>query len=49
MPKAHKKGYSYSHRIGEQSISDFYSNYKDILKSQQREEHLKQPQSAFLF
>ena len=43
-----KKAYHFTHRIGEQSVSDFFSNYKDINKSVQRDEHLKEAQTAFL-
>jgi hypothetical protein len=43
-----KKAYHFAHRIGEQSVSDFFSNYKDINKSVQRDEHLKEAQTAFL-
>ena len=43
-----KKGYHYSHRIGEQSVSEFFMNFKDLKKSIEREEHLKEPQTAFL-
>jgi hypothetical protein len=46
--KKNKKSYHFTHRIGEQSVADFFSNYKDINKSVQRDEHLKEAQTAFL-
>lgn len=46
--KQKKKGFHYSHRIGEQSVTDFFSNYKHLKKSIERDEHLKEPQTAFL-
>jgi hypothetical protein len=39
---ASKKGFSYSNRISEQSVHDFFSNYKHIKKSIERGEHLTQ-------
>lgn len=47
--RANKKGYHFTHRIGEASVLDFFNNYKNLKKSVEREEHLKEPQTAFLF
>lgn len=41
--KHRKKGFHYSHRIGEQSVTDFFSNFKHLKKSIERDEHLKEP------
>lgn len=46
--RSHKKSYHYGKRIGEHAIQDFYSNYRDIKRSMEREEHLREPQTAFL-
>jgi hypothetical protein len=43
LKQQRKKGYHYSHRIGEQSVTDFFSNFKDLKKSVERDEHLKEP------
>lgn len=41
--KQRKRGFHYSHRIGEQSVTDFFSNFKHLKKSIERDEHLKEP------
>ena len=46
--KTNKKSFHFTHRIGEQPVADFFSNYKDIYKSIQRDEHLKEAQTAYL-
>ncbi len=43
-----KKVYSFSHRTGEESVREFYSNYKDMERSIQRNEHTKQAQTSYL-
>jgi hypothetical protein len=46
--KLSKNRFHYDKRIGEQSIADFFENYKHIDKSIQRKEHKKEAQTAFL-
>lgn len=48
-PEKRKKVYSFSHRTGEESVREFYSNYKDMERSIQRNEHTKQPQTSYLY
>ena len=43
------KVFHFQHRIGEVPVLDFFSNYKNINRSLEREEHLKEPQTAFLY
>ncbi len=42
-PEKRKKVYSFNHRTGEESVREFYANYKDMERSIQRNEHTKQP------
>jgi hypothetical protein len=41
MTTKRRKAYHYNHRTGEKVVAEFYSNYKDIEKSIERNEHTK--------
>ena len=43
-----KKAFHFENRIGDESVNDFFLNMKELKKSVQREEHLKEPQTAYL-
>jgi hypothetical protein len=47
-PSLSKKVFHFEQRIGEQPVNDYYKNMKELIRSVQREEHLKEPQTAYL-
>lgn len=43
-----KKAFHFEHRIGDQPVNNYFLNMKELKKSVQRDEHLKEPQTAYL-
>ena len=43
-----KRAFHYENRIGEESVSHYFQNMKQLKRSVQRMEHLKEPQTAYL-
>lgn len=43
-----RKTFHYSKRIGEEPIKEYYENFKNLKRSVERKEHLKEAQTMFL-